>query len=346
MSMTLKNTVLRASVGKKNKFNQTHFTMRSLFVLSLLCFLVAFTANAQVYVKKDVKIFSPQNNRVLLLEDNTNSDRKVILFKTSLAVNTDGTAISYHPQDPNGKNRAINNVCNAIAVRKVGNSANLCLNRRTYSEAIGVFERWRNSNYTKIPSGYTITWKNVLAKITNPNGIEVPCIFRTGKYSGYFGSLTALNNGLPLNQQGECQSKNQLDSLEISHLVLAGGANPVRTFGARVGDLIVAFNPQNNRLAFAVIGDTGPPSNLGEGSVKMNMTLLGKSEPPKNKGETYNYTVNSAIIAVIPASNSFQIQKPFTAENIEERIKNWQQSAGFQTPEKFIEMVKSFQTQL
>jgi hypothetical protein len=49
---------------------------------------------------------------------------------------------------------------------------------------------------------------------------------------------------------------------------------------------VLAFNPQNQTFSAAVIGDTGPADNLGEGSVLLNMKLLGKTVPPANKTET------------------------------------------------------------
>ena len=326
--------------------------------LTIIFISVAFAAltNAQSYKVEKTDIFQPnipdQNKKILLLQDNSDPQRKLILFKTPLAVNTDGSPTSYNPQDPKGETKAINTVCNAIAVYKTSevNGKSLCSGR--YSEAIGVFEKWRDSGYLKVPEGYRISWENDLAKTTDNNGNKVPCIFKSEEYKdyrGFFGSLTARKNDLPLNERGECEAKNQLDALHLPHLVLAGGANPVRAFGAIVGDLVVAFNPKNNQMSFAIIGDTGPANNLGEGSVFMNMTLLGKTTPPKTKKEIYrDYTIGGKgiLIAIIPASANYKIQKPFTAENIADRIKQWQQSVGFTTPESFIQMMKSFQSKL
>ena len=120
---------------KSNYFLATMFT--SLFCTSF--------ANAQNYTILEDSIFSPQNKKVLLLKDSKN-DKEVILFQTNLRVNTDGSPLSYHPQDPRGKDKALNNICNAIVVNKNGSSkTNLCLTN--FSEAISVFEKFRDTIY-------------------------------------------------------------------------------------------------------------------------------------------------------------------------------------------------------
>lgn len=312
--------------------------------LTLALLTLSVSLNAQTYTLSETRIFTPQNKKILLLKKSGADPRKVILFQTMLRVNTDGAATSYHPLDPLGRVKALNNICNAIAVRRVNQSANLCLT--SFSEAIRVFEKFRDNDWT-VPDGFTITWDRVLSARTE-GGRKIPCIFRAGEFKGYFGSLTALTNGLPLAQHGECAANNQINSLKVPALVLAGGSNPVRMFGAKVGDLLVAFNPANNRVSYAIIGDTGPADNLGEGSVALNMSLRGATTLPTKKSETFalNIEGQGVLVAIIPASDSFQRRTPFTRENIEERVKGWQRETGFATPEKFVEMMKSFRTSL
>jgi hypothetical protein len=52
------------------------------------------------------------------------------------------------------------------------------------------------------------------------------------------------------------------------------------------------------------------------------------------------------LIAIIPGSRLFNVAKPYTADNINERVNAWRTAAGFTTPEKLIEMIKSFQPRL
>lgn len=314
------------------------------FFSPLLVLLVCGSfGRAQTFTVSQTGVFRPQNKKVLLLKDST-SQKKIILFQTKLRVNTDGSPLSYHPQDPRGRDKALNNICNAIVVKKDDSDANLCFTR--FGDAISVFERFRDSNFQTVPPGFRITWQNVLATIKN-NGRDVPCVFQSGDFKGYFGSLTALKNGLT-SGQGEREINNQVNPMTVPALVLVGGANVVKDFGAKVGDLLVAFNPKTELFSSAIIGDTGPRDNLGEGSVLLNMRLLGATTPPTNKTETFRLSIEDTqvLIAIIPASRSFHESKPYTAENINQRVGNWQRESGFDTPEKFIEFLKSFQPNL
>jgi hypothetical protein len=229
--------------------------------------------------------------------------------------------MSYHPQDLRGKNKALNNICNAIVVKKVASDKNLCFT--SVSEAIGVFKKFRDTNYQTIPQGYRITWANVLPTIKE-NGKNVPCVFKLGKHKGYFGSLTALKNDL-VSDKGECEINDQVNPMMVPALVLVGGKNAVKKFGANVGDLLVAYNPKTQLFSSAIIGDTGPKDNLGEGSVLLNMRLLGISVPPTNKAETFKLSIENTqvLVAIIPDSLSFQKVKPYTTENINNRVRNW-----------------------
>ncbi len=317
--------------------NQIFLTIISVFLT------IASVANAQQFTVEKSEIFQPQtqNKKVLLLQDGSSGNQKIILFQTRLAVNTDGAPVSYHPKDLRGENKAINSICNAISVRRVSDNTKL-----KCSEAIPIFEQYRDNNWI-VPTGFKISWQNVLAEST-VNGKITPCIFQTGEYTGYFGSLTSLKNNLATNKRGECEQFNQLDQRYIPALVMPGGANPLKTFGAKQGDLVVAYNPQNQAIAFALIGDQGPEENLGEGSVALNMSLLKVTTQPKNYTEVRRLDTGNLeiLIAVIPASDSFQRKTPFTKDNLAERVKNWHVKAGFSTSEKFVEMMKTFQCQL
>lgn len=305
-------------------------------------------ANAQNFRVVDSKVFRPQdqNKKVLLLKDarDVRGKRKIILFQTNLRVNTDGSPLSYHPQHPRGETKALNNVCNGIAVRRVGSENNLCFS--AFGEAIRVFERWRDSNFQTIPAGFHITWQNVFAAVKE-NGKDVPCIFKSGDFKGHFGSLTKLKNDLTTNK-GECDVNDQVNSMTVPALVLAGGKNPLKAFQAEVGDLLIAFNPRTQLFSAAIIGDTGPPDNLGEGSVALNMKLLGTTTPPTNKAETFRLSIENTkvLIAIIPGSRSFRVAKPYTAANINERLEAWRSEAGFTSLQKLLDVMKSFQRRL
>jgi hypothetical protein len=312
------------------------------FFILLSCVTSSF---AQNFVVSGTEIFQPQNKKILLLKNAGNGQKKIILFQTNLRVNTDGSARSYHPQDLRGNEKALNNICNAIVIRRRSTGKNLCLT--SFKEAIGIFEKFRDSGYQTVPPDIQIGWDRVLAKVTH-NGKDMPCVFTSGEFKGYFGSLTALKNGLSGDKKGECDVNDQVDPLKVPALVLVGGKNPVKDLGAQIGDLLFAYDPAGQLFSAAIIGDTGPEDNLGEGSVFLNMTLLGKATPPANKPETFKLSVTSAqvLIAIIPGSHSFHIARPYTAENISQRVTDWQKESGFNTPEEFIDFLKSFMPQL
>jgi hypothetical protein len=312
-------------------------------VLLVMC--IVFAVSAQNYKIAQTGKFAPQNKKILLLKEPSGKN-SVILFQTTLRVNTDGSPLSYSPADPLGESSALNNVCNAVAVIEKSTGKNLCF--KNFSKAIGIFKQWRDTKFKTVPAGFSITWQNVLAAVKE-NGVTVPCIFKAGDFVGHFGSLTALKNDLT-GDKGECEVDNQVNSMTVPALVLVGGANDVKNFGAKVGDLLIAFNPKTNIVSAAIIGDTGPKDNLGEGSVFLNMKLLGTTTAPTKKSETFKLSIENTqiLIAIIPASRLFQIDgnKPYTAANIDKRIADWQAQAGFTSAGKFLDFMKSFQPKL
>jgi hypothetical protein len=241
-------------------------------------------------------------------------------FRAPLAVNTDGAPNSYHPLDPLGRERAINRFDNGIAIRRNGGGS------MTTAQRIEVFERWRDGDWV-VPSGFSISWQNVIAKSTTGK----PCVFQSGPFKGYFGSLTALQNGLPEAQAGECGVSNQLDQRDIPAIVLRGADNPLKEFGARKGDLVVAVNPQNGTATAAIIGDVGDGKRIGEGSVALNMILLGVSEQPKTfiQAATLDTGSKAMALAVLPGTRNFEVSRPVTRESLGRRVELWLDENGY-----------------
>ena len=241
------------------------------------------------------------------------------MFVAPLAVNTDGAPTSYHPDDFFGKSLAINRIDNGIAIKKAGGA--------TVTEKRAAFEEWRASEWSRIPDGYSITWRNVIAADNDGK----PCVFRNPPDVGYFGSLTALKNGLSGSAAGECGRANQLDQRVIPAIVLRGNANPLKAFGARAGDLVVAINPATGKTVPAIIGDTGDGNRIGEGSVALNMALLGKTRQPHTYEDALKLDTGGSdmIIAVLPGTAAYLRQRPYTADNIAERVDAWAEGNGY-----------------
>ncbi len=55
--------------------------------------------------------------------------------------------------------------------------------------------------------------------------------------------------------------------MTVPALVLLGGNNVVKKYGAKVGDLLVAYNPKTQIFISAIIGDSGPNDLLGAASM-------------------------------------------------------------------------------
>jgi hypothetical protein len=306
----------------------------------IVCFPVA--ADAQPSCQGlQARIFAPQQISVVLAKRiGGGDDSKFIVFRSRLRVNTDGAPNSYHPRDPRGESLAINNVVNGVGLRR---SAGRAL---TFGEKIALFERWRDAGW-RVPVGFRITWENVIAARTVTEGGQqrsIPCVFGEGPHAGYLGSLTTLKNGLTGPAAGECGVNDQLDQRVVPALVMAGGNNPLRAFGARIGDLVLAANPNNGRVQAAVIGDAGPPDNLGEGSVALNMALLGRTDQPKNyRPEALSLDTGSQkiLVAIVPQSRDFQLDRPYGADNIKRRVEAWASEKGYGSIDGLLAAVRS-----
>ena len=305
------------------------------------------SVSAQTFTLKEKAIFIPQKKEIILLADT--QGRKMILFKTGLQVNTDGAPVSYHPIDLKGDSIALNTILNAVAIYRKADSVRISNPPKKYSkernamakEAYTVFAKWRDSDYEIIPPGYSISWKSVLMPVKK-NNIDKPCVLSNGEYKGYYVSGTSLTNGLT-GDKGECDCNNFVNPFKVPNLVLAGGSNPVIKYGANIGDLLIAYNPATQKTVYAVIGDKGPPENLGEASVILNMKLTGTTDFPKTKKDSYKLaTKNDIIITIMPKSKGFEIEKPYTAENIAKRAMDWMKNAGFKTESEFIEFILKF----
>lgn len=262
-------------------------------------------------------VFAPQNKPVSLIGGTgAAATARAVYFRAGLRVNTDGAPNSYHPEDPRGATKAINNIANGISITRDGKALK-------YKDTIRVFEQWRDAGWV-VPDGYRITWKNVLAA-REVNGHSVPCTFSSGPFTGYFVSLTALKQGLAAGAAGECRANDQLDERVIPALVLAGGNTPMKQWGVRVGDLVVTRNKSNGATVAAVVGDTGPNDNLGEGSVALNMSLLRRTQQPGNYEESKQLDTGATQIDVLifPRSAAFEWKSPLTAETIKTRVEDW-----------------------
>src|SRR5262249_20326869 len=94
------------------------------------------------------------------------------------------------------------------------------------------------------------------------------------RYPGYFVAATTLSQrGAP--RPDGCAPAQYLDAEQTPFFVLPGP-----TFGhIAVGDIVVGrfVLGTQKRIAYGVVGDTGPFDQIGEASIAFNQTLLGRS---------------------------------------------------------------------
>lgn len=274
---------------------------------------------------QDEKIFPGDGEHVRLArKTGLGQQASLALYRARLAVNTDGAPTSYHPNDFNGERLAINKIVHGITIARVDGGS------ITDAQKKDVFNRWRSSPTWQVPQGYRISWQSVIA----PNSAGRPCIFSSGERRGYFGSLTATKNGLPASQWGECQVNNQLDLRHVPAIVLRGpSVNPLTKFGVRKGDLVFAINPSTSPPIFAaaIIGDTGNAKRIGEGSVALNMKLLGISVQPRTYREAVRLDTGNRqmIVAILPGTEGYRQTRPYSKVNITERVRAWAQEKGY-----------------
>jgi hypothetical protein len=303
------------------KMRWSHAALLLLIVWSLS----GVVSGQQICVVTAAKAFDHEAQSIAVVKS-PESRSQFVLFASRLRVNTDGAPTSYHPFDLRGRRLAINNIANGVSITDSKSRRKL-----NYERTIEVFGQFRDADWTP-PKGYEVHWQNVLAA-ANDGKKKVPCIFKAGKDAGYFGSLTSPKNGVSKEKAGECDAGNQLDEREIPALVIAGGNNALKAYGAKIGDLIFAFNPSSGVGKAAVIGDVGAPDNLGEGSVALNMALLRVRKQPSNYSEAKSLDSGEQIIlvAVMPDTTLYKRELPYTDQNISSRVNSWIVEHGYRS---------------
>lgn len=204
-----------------------------------------------------------------------------LYYAADMAVNTDGTPRSYHPDDPTAKKGlAFNNIANAInrlydakGVRITCGDDPKDRHGACYETFITSFEDARDSKYN--PSGHAviktkdiIPWRHDAAL-----GRDMPCLNTVEPFVGYFISQTSISVDPA---KDACDQGRYLDSLKYRAVVLplkvdwrAGG---IKTDD---GDLVIIRDVESGRIAFAINGDRGPPEGIGEGTIALTSYLSG-----------------------------------------------------------------------
>ena len=220
-----------------------------------------------------------------------------LLFIEALNVNTDGTRRSYRVDDFWGEREALNNLCNAMTDACAGLDTAGLKQRRVITQQAAA-AGW--------PADLLAKTRIASSIIPFKNGKPCPVV------DGFLISATALHRP---QMTDVCDISNYVDAAVTPALVLPKNPSGATNSGftqrnAKVGDLAVALRLDVLKPVFAVIGDTGPAGELGEGSVALNGKLLDKTVPPRNylelrgkgpfKGK--GWTVPASVVLIFPGT--------------------------------------------
>ena len=118
----------------------------------------------------------------------------------------------------------------------------------------------------------------------------MPCIQKVYDPSpGFYVSATALANPA----YPEASPYRYLDSESIPFIVLPGQ----HSNGAKLGDVALVYNTRTGDNCYAVYGDVGPTSKIGEGSMRLAEALKVSSNPKSGGTES-----KSIVYLVFPGS--------------------------------------------
>src|SRR5262249_25355497 len=237
-----------------------------------------------------------------------------------VAVDADGSGRAYHPEDPLG---------NGACQRTVGPDGKstlvgICALDQFSSGGAHVFSGTQKLSKDAFVSNWLSMWPKIrdrslkpvlLADVVPDVPKEVyffywrelrltaffkdniiprdrdgyPCRYQAadGPRNGYFISSTTLERDTTPRADG-CAPNRYLDSEVVPFVVLPKGG-----FGkVQIGDIaVVRFK---DKVVYAVVGDAGPATKLGEGSIALNAMLLGKfGEPFLNMKATWSLDIDS-----------------------------------------------------
>ncbi|MEH3036740.1 MAG: glycoside hydrolase family 75 protein [Sphingomonas adhaesiva] len=222
---------------------------------------------------------------------------RALIFVSTLKVNTDGTRISYHADDPTAQRLAINNIANAM--------------RNGVPDKVATFRRLAAAGFP-LPA----TWQALLpGVIEKDRRTGKPCL-DADRYLVSKTSEVAVDGGHA--RDGDCAQAKWLDALDVNALVLPSGRTEFAARGADNRTPVVAMTLQSRRIAYGLVGDKGPTNELGEASVAMNRTLNGlpDSERPANyRDAVARFQAPRSIILLLPGTAN-RIARPLSGASV------------------------------
>lgn len=291
---------------------------------------------------------STVRNFSVLVDHTEGMDAPKVFFVTlsRVAVDADGSGRGYHPEDPLGRG-----VCERTigADGKPGLSG-ICALDQFSSGGAYVFSGTHKLSKEAFVSNWLSMWPKIRDRQLKPvvladvvpdmpkefyffhwhdRGLTAffkdniipkdrdgyPCRYQAadGPRNGYFISSTTLEANTRPRADG-CAPSRYLDAEVVPFVVLPKGG-----FGkVRIGDIaIVQFK---NRVVYAIVGDAGPATKLGEGSIGLNARLLGKfGEPFLNMKATWTLDIDSGgHVSILVLGNTHdKLNGNYSPHNIE-----------------------------
>lgn len=228
-----------------------------------------------------------------------------LLYISGLKVNTDGTQISYHEQDPTGR-RCVKDASQApCALNNIRNAY------RDPHRPESDFEAIRKAGYPPAE-----TWR-----LLSPDIIEKdaktgqPCRTR----DGYLVSMTAdvaVAGGF--DRQGDCDQSKWIDALTVPAIVIPKQSRFLSLGVARRSMVVAISADAARRVVPGIVGDTGPADELGEASIAMNRSLNGlpETEVPKHRDDAvHRFQAGKTAVLIFTGSTAI-LARPITPQRV------------------------------
>jgi hypothetical protein len=263
-----------------------------------------------------------------------------------LAVDADGAGRSYHPEDPLGKGEcervtgpdgrpSLSGIC---ALDQFSSGGAYVFNGTQKLSKDAFVSNWQSiwpkirdrslksvvlaDVYPDVPKDfYFFHWRERgLTAFFKDNIIPkdhegYPCRYGAadGPRDGYFISSTTLENDSAARRDG-CAPHRYLDAENVPFIVLPKGG-----FGrVQVGDIAVVG--RKDKVVYAIVGDAGPATKLGEASIALNAMLLGKfGEPFLNMKATWSLDIDSGgpVSLLVLGGTHRNLRGDYSAHNVE-----------------------------
>jgi hypothetical protein len=226
-----------------------------------------------------------------------------LIFGSDLKVNTDGTRISYKVDDPRALHGAINDIRNAM--------------HKGFT--ISDFEKVAAQNWESVDQTWRVLSSSVIEKDTKLHKTGKPCVTA----DGYLVSKTAdVSVADGWSREGDCDQSKWIDALTIPALVLPE-ASEFQARKALTRNFVVVMTLQQKRVAYGIVGDTGPKDELGEASVEMNRILNGlpPGTIPRNRQDAKErFQAPKSLVVIFPGGQN-RLSYPVTPERVQDQVK-------------------------